>query len=101
MRIHLVVRIPHSLELAEGVHQLRTEHLGQQSTARLPVAVLSGKRTTVTDDQVGSPLDELAIVTNARFALQIKADPHVDTAMPEVAVKRALIAILVHERANI
>ncbi len=67
MRIQFVLRIPDRLELAEGVHQFRTEHLGQQSAARLPVAVLAGERTSIADDQVGCPFDKLAILADARL----------------------------------
>ena len=30
VRVHLVLQIPDGLELAEGLHQLRAKHLGQQ-----------------------------------------------------------------------
>src|SRR5450755_2356797 len=101
MGIHFVLRIPHGLELTEGVHQLRAKHLREQGATRLPVAVFTGERTSIAHNQVGCSLDKVAILTDAGFALQIKADPHVDTSVPEVAVERSFIAVLVHERADI
>ena len=53
-------RIPDRLELAKGLHQLRPEHLRQQRTARLAVAVLARERAAVADDEVGRAIDELA-----------------------------------------
>src|SRR5579863_4576620 len=59
-RVHLPIGIPRGLELAKSSHQLGTEHLGQQLGAGLSVAVLSGKRSAIAHDEVGSFFHELA-----------------------------------------
>ena len=41
--IHLPLRVPQRLELAERADQVIAEHLRQQRRARLPVAVLAGE----------------------------------------------------------
>ena len=51
--VHLVVRVPDGLELAEGLHQLRPEHLGKQLGARLAVAVLAREGAAVANHQIG------------------------------------------------
>jgi hypothetical protein len=63
--IHPAVRIPDRLELPEGPHQLGAVHLLQELPARLPVAVLAGKGTTVLQDQVGRLVQERAPLADA------------------------------------
>ena len=46
-RVHLPVRIPDRLELAERLDQLRAEHLRQELASRLAVAVLARERAAV------------------------------------------------------
>ena len=77
------------------------EHLRQQRAARLAVAVLAGERAAVAHHQIRRALDELAVLANAGFALQIEADLHVNAAVAEVAVVRGLVAVLVEQRAEI
>ena len=67
VRIHAVVRVPDGLELRERLHQLRPIHFGKQRAARLPVAVLAGKRAAVAHHQVRRALDELAIARESRL----------------------------------
>ena len=97
-RIHLVVRIPQPLELAERVDQLLSEHFRQQRAARLAVAVFARKRSAMRDDDVGGAIDKLAIFQNAGFALEIEIHPHVHAAVAVVAVERAVVAVLAHQR---
>ena len=40
-RVHAIVRVEQNLELAEGLHQLRSIHFGQQGRARLSVSMLA------------------------------------------------------------
>ena len=56
------------LNSPNALHQFGPEHFGQQRAARLPVAVLAGKRAAVADHQIGGALDEFAVVANAVFA---------------------------------
>ncbi len=63
--IHAVVRVPERLELAEGIDELGAEHFGQQSGARLAVAVLAGERAAEGEDEIGGALDEFAEVAHA------------------------------------
>src|SRR5712692_7610970 len=56
-RIHLPVRIPNRFELAEGLHQFRSEHFGKEFGAGLAVSVFAGKGSSIADDQIGSLLD--------------------------------------------
>ena len=84
-------RIPERLELAERLHQLLAEHLRQQRGARLAVAVLAGERAAVSDDDVGGAVDEFAELQDARLGLQVEVDAHVDAALAEVAVERAVV----------
>src|SRR5579871_5765140 len=85
-RIHLPVRIPGGLELAEGFHQLGTEHLGKKLGAGLSVAVLARERSTITDDEIGGFFDEASIFGDAFFRFQIEVQARVDAGMPEVSV---------------
>ena len=102
--IHAVVRIPQRLELAEGPHQLRAEHLGQQRRARLAVAVLATERSAKTNDNVGGAVDEFAELLIPFAVEEIEVDAHVHAALAVVAVERAAVTEFVHqlgERAQI
>ena len=101
VRIHPVARIPDRLELGKRAHELRAEHLRQQCAARLTVAMFSGKRTAVPNHQVGPAIDELGVLPDAVFRLEIEADLHVDAAMAEMPVERRLIFVLVQQLAKV
>ena len=101
VRVHLIVRVPGGLEFDEGLHQLRTEHLGKQRAARLPVAMLAGKRSAITDHQIRSAFDELPIFSNSVFALQIETHAHVDAAVSEMSVERSVVVVFVEQLADI
>ena len=97
-RVHLAVRIPDRLELAERAHDLVAEHLRQQRAARLAVAVLARQRPAVGDDEVGGAIDELAVLADALLGFEIPIDPHVNAAVAEVTVERRVVVVLVQER---
>src|SRR5690606_4940005 len=96
-RVHLPVRVPDRLELAEGLDQIGSEHLREQLAARLAVAVLAGERAAVADDDVGRALDELAVALDAAAAHEVEVDAAMDEALAEVAVEGRLIVELVHQ----
>ena len=58
--VHAVVRVPEDLELAEGLHELGAEHLGQQRGAGLAVAMFAGERAAEAEHDIGGAVDELA-----------------------------------------
>ena len=95
--IHAVVGIPESLELAEGLHEFGAEHLGQESAARLAVAVFAAERTADGKDDVCSAVEELAEVAQALLGVEVEVDAHVDAALAVVAVERTAVAVLGHE----
>ena len=101
VRVHLVVGVPDRLELAEGADQSGAEHLGQERRLRLAVAVLAGDRAAVADDQVARLVEELAEVLDALDGLQVEVDPGVDAALAEVAVERAVVAVLLEQLAEV
>src|SRR6202521_925908 len=78
VRVHLSVGIPQTLKLPKGIHQLGTEHLGQQSTSRLAVSMFPGKRAAVAQHEVGGTVDKFSVLLNSRAALKIKAYAHVN-----------------------
>ena len=92
--VHLPVRVPDRLELPERLDQLGAEHLRQQLAARLAVAVLPGDRAAVGDDEVGTLLDEGAVLREARPAREVEVPTRVHAAVAVVAVERALVAEL-------
>ena len=69
--------------------------------ASLPIAVLPGKRSTVTQHQVGGLFEELVELPHSGLTLQVKAHLHVDTAMSEVSVEGRLISELIEELAQV
>ena len=66
--IHFIGGIPEGFEFAEGLHQFRAEHFGQQRGAGLAVAMFAGERAAVLEDDVGGLVDELAIFLDTGFA---------------------------------
>src|SRR5205085_10524467 len=80
--------------------ELLTEHLRQQFRARLAVAVLAGDRPAQAEDEVGGLVDKLAVGLDPLFRLQVEVPARVDASLAEVAVERALVAVLVRERAD-
>ncbi len=96
--IHAVLRVPQRLELAEGLHQLRTKHLGQESGARLSVTVFAAERPAKAEHQVGGSLDELTVFAQPLFATEVKVDAQVHAALSVMTVERAAIAILTQQR---
>ena len=87
--IHAVVGIPQRLEFAEGLHQLRPEHLGQQSGARLAVAVLAAERAAEAEHDIGGAIEEFAEIAQPLFGAEVEVDAHVHAALAVVAVERA------------
>src|SRR5579863_552800 len=63
--VHAVVGVPECFELAEGLHELGAEHLGEQRCAGLAVAVLAGERSAEAEDEIGGAVEELSKGLNA------------------------------------
>ena len=61
-RVHLVAGIEDRLQLAERGPRSAAEHLRQQLTAGLAVAVLAGQRAAVGHDQIGGSFHEPPVV---------------------------------------
>src|SRR5256885_14465157 len=97
MWIQLVAGIPERLELAKGIHQLRSEHLRQQRTTRLAISMLNGERSAIAHDQIGRPIDESGVLSNSHLALQIETDLHVDTSVAEMTVVGRVVPVLVQQ----
>src|SRR5712692_10318709 len=95
--VHLPVWIPQRFELAESLDQLGAKHFRQQLGPRLAVTMLSGERTTVTDNQVCGLFHKLAVVGDAFSGLQIEVDAHVHACMAEVAVESTAITVPAHQ----
>src|ERR1051326_5006427 len=51
-RVHLPIGVPDRLELTKGLNQLLTEHLGQEFSPRLPIAMFARKRSSIAQDQI-------------------------------------------------
>ena len=68
--------------------------LGSERGAGLAVAVFAGEGAAVGDDDVGGAIDELAIGEDAGLAFEVEVETHVDAALSEVAVHRALVVEL-------
>src|SRR5205823_15048388 len=84
-RIHLPVRIPDRLELAERLNDLRAEHPRQQLPARLTVAMFAGERAAVSMYQIGGVLHERSECRHAFSRVEIEADAAVHATLSEVA----------------
>ena len=101
-RVHAILGIEQRLHLPERARDLGPEHLRKQLTARLSIAVLTGERAVVRDDQIGRPLDELAKPCDAGCGAHIEWDPRVHATLSEVTVERRLpVAELIEQRAEI
>ena len=97
VRVHLPVRIPDPLEVVERGHQLGAEHLREQLGAAVALAVLAGERAAVGDDQVGALLHERAERLDPWRGLEVEVHPRVYTALAEVAVVDAAVAVVVED----
>ena len=95
--IHAVVGIPETLELAEGLDELGAEHVGQQSRARLAVAVLAGERSAEGNHHVSGAIDKLAEFFYSFWSREVEVNTGVHAALAVVAVERAAEAVLGHE----
>ena len=95
------MRVPDGLELAEGGHQLLAVHDGQEFAPRLAVAVLARERAAVGHHQLGRLVHEAPELLDPVGGLEVEVDAVVDAALAEVAVEHAVVAVLVHERAQI
>src|SRR5690242_16788849 len=63
--------------------------------------MLTGKRTSIADDKIGSAFHEFAVIANAGFTLQIETDPHMNAAVPEMPVKGGVIVVRVEKLSNV
>ena len=95
--VEAVGGVPETLEGAEGLHELRAEHLGEEDSAGLAVAVFAGEGASVGEGDVGGSLDELAELEDAGAGFEVEVEAHVDAALAEVAVHGAEVAVLLHE----
>ena len=100
-RVHLPVRIPDSFEFVEGLHQLRSEHFGEELCARLTVSVLARNRSAIADHKISGLLYELSKFGNTILSFEIEVDAVVNAAIAEVPVKRALVAVAIHQFAQV
>src|ERR1019366_4428768 len=55
----------------------------------------------ITDHQIGSALDELPILANPAFALQVESHPHVNTAVSKMTVERRVVIVFIEQLADI
>ena len=91
----LPVGIPDRLELAEGPDELGPEHLRQQlglATGRRRARPRSSRRSETTRSAASSRNARKCAMPSAR--LQVEVDARVDAALAEVAVERAVVAVL-------
>ena len=95
--VHAVGGVEDVLEGAEGLHQLFAEHLGQERSSGLAVAVFSGERTAVSERDVGGAIDELAEFENAGWRFEVEVKAHVDAALTEMTVHCARVVVFLHE----
>src|SRR5579875_1324080 len=99
--IHSAFRVPNRLEFAERLRQLRPEHFRIKLGARLPVAVLAGKRPSVAQRQVSGFLHESTKAANAFRASEVEIDAHMNAALAEMAVGVAPEVMRLHQAAEI
>src|SRR5205814_9909971 len=92
-RVHLPVRVPDRLELAEALDELVAEHLRQELRARLPVAVLSGERASEREDEIGRIGEETAPLGDSLSAREVEVPARVDAALAVVAVESAAVLV--------
>src|SRR5205823_2713432 len=95
--VHLQIRVPDALELAEAVHEVVPEHLRQELGARLPVAVLAGERTAQLEHEVARVLEPAAVLLDSLARHEVEVPACVHTALAVVAVQRALVLVLPRE----
>ena len=95
--VHAVVGVEEDFELAEGLHQLRAEHLGQQSGARLAVAMLAGERAAKAEHYVGGAGNELAEAAQPLHGAEVEVDAGVDATLSVVTVEGAAEAVIGHQ----
>ena len=99
--IEAVVGIPGRLPCAERRHELRAEHPRQQLAPRAPVAVLSGQRPAVGDDEVGCGGHEVPEPAGAARPVKSEPDAQVDASLAEVAVRGARQPVVPEQRAQL
>ena len=95
--IHLSVRIPDGLELAERLDELGPEHLREKLRARLAVAMLAREGAAVGQHEVGRLVHERLVRFYSRCCLEIEIDARMDAPLSEVAVQRAAVAIFLEQ----
>ena len=100
-RVHGPGRVPDALELTHSGQQRLAVLLDEQFGLLLTVAVLTGQRAAVGDDQVGGLAHERAVVGQPVGGAQVEADPRVHAALPEVAVQGTGQPVPVVERLQI
>ena len=100
-RVHLPLRVPDGLELAERLHQLLAVHLRQEEGLGLAVAVLGGEGAAVLDDEVRGLIEELHVIGDAFPGEEIEGDAAVDAALAEMAVEGSDQAELVEQLAEL
>ena len=88
--VHPVVGVEDRFDLFEEGDDLGSEHPGQQLAAGLAVAMLTGQRAAVGDDQVRGAFDEGPVVRDSIPGAHLERDPGVDAALAEVPVQRGL-----------
>ena len=70
---------------------------GQESGARLAVAVLARERAAEAENQIGGALDEFAEAAEAFAGAEVEVRPQMRAALAIVAVDRGAVAVLVHQ----
>src|SRR5207249_4289367 len=93
--IHLPVRVPGRLELAEALDELVAEHLRQQLGARLAVAMLARERAAEREDEVGGVVEEAAPFGDPVRAREVEVPARVDTPLAVVPVESAPVLVTV------
>ena len=70
-RIHFPIRVPERLEFMKRLDKFGSEHFGEQLGTRLSVAVLTGKRAAVGDDEICGLVYEVAEFLDAFSGLKV------------------------------
>src|SRR5699024_4960790 len=73
--VHFPIRVPYPFKFVEGFNQFFSKHELQKVAARLPVSVLSGERSSITDYQPGGCLRKVPVMLQSFFGNQVKPDP--------------------------
>ena len=95
--VHHPGRVPDPLELAERRDQLVAEHPGKEVCPGAAIPVLAGERATVAHHQVGGLIDERQVPVDAPARGEVEVDPAVDAPLPEVAVERGVVVVVVQQ----